>query len=303
MLTVADPSQNAIAAVVQTNDYNEVSPDSHWAKVGDTVTLRYVEELEYYFPDTGEIIEDFDAFYESQNPRHYASRPVVYEDREYTVCALVVVPSTINYRYYGAEQYVLNAEMFKRDSGTDSVMYWCFNTTDEAEPEMEAFLADYTENVQTFYDYEGRATYEEEFEDFRSLFFTMGGALSLIIGLVGVLNFINAVLTGILARKRELAVLQSVGMTGRQLKAMLIYEGLYYTVLALLASLVLTVCLGPLIGNAASNIFWFFSYRLTVTPVLLILPVFLLLGAAVPLATYRTVAKHTIVERLREAES
>ena len=38
-----------------------------------------------------------------------------------------------------------------------------------------------------------------------------------IIGLVGVLNFINAVLTGILARKRELAMLQSVGMTGKQM--------------------------------------------------------------------------------------
>ena len=42
-----------------------------------------------------------------------------------------------------------------------------------------------------------------------------GGALSFIVGLVGVLNFFNAILTGILARKRELAVLQSIGMTGK----------------------------------------------------------------------------------------
>ena len=298
-----DPSQNAIAAVLNVDDYNDILENSHWAKVGDTVTLRYTEDWEYYFPDTGEIIEDFAAFYSSQDPRRWAERPTVYEDREYTVCALVVVPYTIGYRFFGTDEYILNADVFKRDSGTDSVMYWCFNTTDESEPAVEAFLADYTETVQPLYDYESRAAYASKFEGFRGMFFALGGALSLIIGLVGVLNFVNAVLTGILTRKRELAVLQSVGMTGKQLKVMLICEGLYYTLLALLASLTLTVCLGPVIGNGLTGVFWFFTYRLTVMPILLILPVFLLFGALVPLWTYRAVAKRTIVERLREIES
>ena len=168
---------------------------------------------------------------------------------------------------------------------------------------MESFLAEYTENVQPLYDYESRASYVAEFEGFKGMFATMGGALSLIIGLVGILNFINAVLTGILTRKRELAVLQSVGMTGKQLKSMLVYEGLYYTILALLVSLVMTVCLGPLLGNAVSGVFWFFSYRFTIVPILIILPVFVALGVLVPLWTYRSVAKRTIVERLREAEA
>ncbi|MCI8329676.1 MAG: ABC transporter permease, partial [Oscillibacter sp.] len=195
------------------------------------------------------------------------------------------------------------AERFKQDTGTASVMTYLFNTTDEAEADMEAFLAEYTQSVQPLYDYESRATYVAEFEGFRGMFLTMGGVLSLIIGLVGVLNFINAVLTGILTRKRELAVLQSVGMTGKQLKTMLVYEGLYYTLLALLVSLVMTVCLGPLVGGAVGDIFWFFTYRLTVAPIVMILPVFLALGALVPLLTYRAVARHTVVERLREAES
>ena len=214
----------------------------------------------------------------------------------------MTVPGSIDYRFYGADQYVMNAEVFKRDSGTASVMHWCFNTTDEAGPEMEAFLADYTENVQTLYGYESRASYASEFEGFQRMFFTMGGALSFIIGLVGVLNFLNAILTGILTRKREFAVLQSVGMTGKQLKTMLVYEGLYYTLLSLLVSLAMTVVLGPLVGTAVGEIFWFFPYRLTVVPILVILPIFLALGALVPLWTYRSVARHTIVERLREAE-
>ena len=214
------------------------------------------------------------------------------------------IPNSISYRYrvLGCDEFILGAERFKQDTGTGSVMTYLFNTTDEAEAGMEAFLAEYTESVQPLYDYESRATYVAEFEGFRSMFLTMGGALSFIIGLVGVLNFVNAVLTGILTRKRELAVLQSVGMTGKQLKTMLVFEGLYYTLLALAVSLVMTVCLGPLVGSAVGDVFWFFTYRLTVAPIVMILPVFLALGALVPLWTYRAVSKRTIVERLREAE-
>ena len=39
-----DPSQNAIAAVCYTDDFGELTDDYQFAKMGDTVTLRYVEE-------------------------------------------------------------------------------------------------------------------------------------------------------------------------------------------------------------------------------------------------------------------
>ena len=302
---LSDPSQKAIAAVYMTDDYNATRWGSNWAKLGDTVTIRHITEMEYFYRDTGEVFgyEDVDAAINGDRP--WGERAKTYEDIDYTVCALVRIPNTISYRYktLGSDEFILGAERFKRDTGTDSVMTYIFNTADEAEPAMEAFLAEYTESVQPLYDYESRATYAAEFEGFRSMFMTMGGALSLIIGLVGVLNFINAVLTGILTRKRELAVLQSVGMTGKQLKTMLVCEGLYYTVLALAVSLAMTVVLGPLLGNVLGDVFWFFSYRLTVAPVLVILPIFLVLGALVPLLVYRSVARRTIVERLREADA
>ena len=299
---LSDPSQKAIAAVYLSDDYNATQWGSNWAKLGDTVTIRYITETEFFYRDTGEIFTDVDAAIESGRP--WGERATVYEDIDYTVCALVQVPRSISYRYrvLGSDDFILGAEQFKQDTGTNSVMTYLFNTTDEAEADMEAFLAEYTESVQPLYDYESRASHVAEFEGFRNMFITMGGALSFIIGLVGVLNFVNAVLTGILTRKRELAVLQSVGMTGKQLKTMLVFEGLYYTLLALAVSLVMTVCLGPLVGSAVEDIFWFFTYRLTVLPIVVILPIFLALGALVPLWTYRSVAKHTIVERLREAE-
>lgn len=289
----------SIAAVYSDDDYGEPRPDSHWAKLGDTVTIRYVEEWEHYNPLTGEVFPEGTNL---DTVAGYASRAKRWRDVDYTVCALVCVPSSLSYRYYGSDEFILNDQTFCTDSGTDSVMLYAFDTTDEANAAMESFLADYTENQNPQFDYESKATYVAQFESFRSMFLMLGGTLSFIIGLVGILNFFNAILTGILTRKREFAMLQSVGMTGRQLKQMLVYEGLCYSLGAALLSLAIALLMGPLVGSAVENLFWFFTYRFTILPIFLLLPVFVLLGSLVPLGIYRSVAKLTIVERLRETE-
>ena len=294
-----EPGSRKIAAVYADDDYGSAELDSHWARLGDTVTVRYVEETAYVDPDTGIAYaspEDVPA------GANWVAQPVKYRDVEYEVAALVTVPSAFSYRYYGADEFILNDQTFLRDSGTSDVMYYAFDTTDEANDAMEEFLRDYTENVNPQFDYESKALYAAEFEGMRSMFQLCGGALSFIVGLVGVLNFFNAILTGIIARKREFAVLQSIGMTGRQLKAMLVYEGLFYALGAAVISLILTLALCPVAFTAVGSLFWFFTYRLTLTPFLIVVPVFALLGVLVPLAVYRSVSKSTIVERLREVD-
>ncbi len=302
-----DPNQNAIAAVCYADDDGNVEPGSCTVQVGDVMKLRQASEWCYYDTATGEEItlEEANARLIQEMGRvSYERRAKTYTEETYTVCALVTVPSAISFRYgfVGACDYVLGAERFQRDTGTDNVMIYVFDTTDEANGAMEDFLASYTETVFPEYDYESKQTYMAHFEDFRGMFLALGGVMSLIIGLVGVLNFINAVLTGILTRKRELAVLQAVGMTGMQLKTMLVWEGLYYTFLALALSTALSAIIPALAGDAVEKMFSFFTYRFTLVPVAWVMPVFLLLGTLVPLAVYRAVAKMTIVERLRETD-
>ena len=293
-----EPGGRYVAAVYNEDDYGNAEMDSHWARLGDTVTLRYVEEYEYYDPDTGEVYpDDMDL-----SQVNWVSRAVKYRDVDYEVAALVTVPLAFSYRYFGADEFILNDQIFLRDSGTDCAMYYAFDTTEEANPAMESFLADYTENVDPRFDYESKASYAAEFDSMRSMFSLLGGALSFIVALVGVLNFFNAIFTGIMVRRREFAVLQSIGMTGKQLKTMLVYEGLFYALGAVVAALILAVVFSPLLGTAMSSLFWFVTYRFTAVPILAVLPAFALLGVLVPLAVYRSVAKRTIVERLRETE-
>ena len=294
-----EPGSRAIAAVYAEDEYGSADQNSHWARLGDTVTLRYIEQSEFYDPDTGEV---WAAYEDIPDGANYIERPTQYRDVDYTVTALVSVPSALSYRYYGNDEFILNDKTFVQDTGTDSVMYYAFDTTGEANAAMEAFLANYTENVDPTLDYESKATYAGEFESMRSMFLLLGGALSFIVGLVGVLNFFNAVLTGIIARRRELAVLQAVGMTGRQLRAMLVWEGLLYALGAAVLALALAVALGPVAFHALESLFWFFTYRLDLTPFLWVTPLFALLGAGIPLLTVRAAARHTLVERLRAVE-
>lgn len=293
-----DPSQNAIAAVYETDDYSHVELGSQWAKIGDQLTLRYIDTWEYYDTRTGEVVTDLD----SANTEYLDTKVTKYHEVTYTVVALVTMRRSMSYRYYGSDQFVLNADVFKRDTNTSNVMTYLYDTSDKANADMENFLADYTENIEPAIDYESKQSYIEEFDGFRNMFLLLGGVLSGVVGLVGILNFLNGVLTSILTRKREFAMLQSIGMTGRQLKTMLAYEGILYALFAIGVSLLLSLCTAPLLNKTMSSMFWFYTYRFTLLPLLVVAPIFLLMGVALPLIAYRFTVHQTIVERLRESE-
>ena len=226
-------------------------------------------------------------------------------DVDYTVCAYVTVPHSMSFRYYTTGySFVLPIEKLNHDSRQESIpMFYLFDTPDDiSEASAENYLADLTANDLSELMYESKATLRAEFEDFQNMFLLLGGLLCAIIGLVGVLNFFNAMMTGILSRHREFAVLQAVGMTNRQLKTMLIYEGLFYAMSSVAAAFILSLAVGPLAGKMLGSMFWFFEYRFTILPVLLTIPVFLLLGWLIPCMMYDNTAKCSVVEQLRDAQ-
>jgi putative ABC transport system permease protein len=295
--TLDAPGQNNIAAVYTTDDYGRTENESNWAQIGDKVTLRYVEDWEFRNANTGKPIDD-----PTLTNEEYIIVDVKYREITYTVTALVTVPGPLGFRYISGAQFVLPADRFCSDTGTQKIMNYAFDTDDSAEAGMTRFLENYTEKVAPDLDFESKASQASEFESIRRMFLLLGGALSAVVGLVGILNFFNAIMTSILSRRRELAMLQSVGMTGRQLKAMLIWEGELYALYAGAGSLILCIVMGPMLKKIISGFTWFFTYRLTLWPVLAMIPLFLMLGAALPLAVSRVLEKQTIVERLRGAE-
>jgi len=296
---VYDPAKKAVAVVVPTDDYGKALPDTTSRKVGDKMWLRFVEEWEYVARETGEVYASPDDIPETVA---YEERAKKYHDVEYTVAALVAMPGSLSYGYsmLESEEIVINAQNFIADSGNDDIMYYAFDTSDAATAGMEEFLSDYTENIDPALDYQSKQTYIDEFNSFRNMFALLGGTLSAIIAVIGVLNVFNAILTGITSRRRELAMLQSIGMTAKQLRRMLVIEGLLYTLGAVALAAVLVLAISPFAGEAVGGIFFWFSYKPTYWPLFVAAPVFAAVGVLIPLASVHRMQRNSVVDRLRE---
>ena len=289
----------AIAMVVPVDDYGNVTKPEYYPKVGTTQVVTYVEDGYFVDKRTGKQIDE-------NTPQEFWDYSIVKShDVEYTICAYVTVPHSMSYRCGSlGYSFVLPADRLAADGRYRlTPMFYLFDTPDEASEEAaEHYLAQLTAGAASGPMYESKALLRAEFQDFRNMFLLLGGLLCAIIGLVGILNFFNAIMTGILSRRREFAVLQAVGMTGRQLKFMLVWEGLLYSLGAAGAALLLSVLLNVPVENLLEKAFWFFSPHFTIVPVLLTLPVFALLGCAIPAGMYRRAVRQSIVERLHEAE-
>ena len=127
----------------------------------------------------------------------------------------------------------------------------------------------------------------------------LASGISIVLILIGILNFVNVMLTGVYTRRKELAVLESVGMTHSQVRKMLMFEGVYYGSITL--GLVLTL------GNALLALVAYMSKE-TVDYAVFYYPwqYLLLLGAGmflicmfVPGLVYYFIAKESVTERLR----
>ena len=291
---------NAIAVVVSTDDYGNVSNLDFYPPVGSTQTITYIDEGHYIDSRTGNLCDE-------NTPAEYVQLQLSSShDVDYTVCAYVIVPYSMSSRHYSpGYSFVLPIEKLNHDSMQESIpMFYLFDTPDDiSEASAEDYLADLTADDLSGLMYESKATLRAEFESFQTMFLLLGGLLCAIITLIGILNFINAIMTGILSRRREFAVLQAVGMSNKQLKTMLIYEGLFYALGSSIAALILSILINPLIGSLLESMFWFFSANFTIIPVLLVIPVFALFGWLIPSILYGQAAKQSVVERLRESEA
>lgn len=225
------------------------------------------------------------------------------KETEYEVMAIVEIPASMTDQTSPVNG--VQAVLPKQDV-QNSLYSWCFGISYEVEEEyLEQFtqaVKDYSENVNKNMGYLTKDSLEEGFQTMIGSIRMIGIALSAVIALIGVLNFINSVVTGILARKHEFAVLCSIGMTEQQLKRMLLEESLYYVLISGGISLILGTALSRVLLLALNNVIMFFSYRPNFLAFAIMFPLFFMMAVLVPHLAYNRMKKESIVERLRNTE-
>ena len=272
-------------------------PRKNYPKVGEKITVVYGEYYDVIDIRTGEPADE-------KTPKEYTySSAGNTIETEYTVCAYVTVPFEIGFRRdepgYGL---VLNKDTFMADSVWEVIPTYVAIDTDNPEDEalIENYLANLTADDSNSIVYESKETIRAEFMQFKHMFIMVGGVLCAIIGLVGILNFFNAVMTEIISRSKELAVLQAIGMTGKQLKQMLITEGLLFAGGSALLALIISLILNPLEIAAINSMMWFCTGKFTILPVVITFPVFVIIALGVSILLYNKMQKESVVERIRE---
>lgn len=220
---------------------------------------------------------------------------------DFTIMAKVRTnENTVTTRNTGSTRFYLPTEIYLPLCDQPHLVSFPFNVKAGAEVEMEEFLNSYIDSIEPGMDFASKETYVSSFDSLTSLIITIGGALSIIIGIIGIANFVNSVLTSVITRKKEFAMLQSIGMTGKQLKRMLAIEGLYYAIGTIITSAVLGVLSSVIIVRGVSRSIWFFTYHFVMWPMLVIYPFLILVTATIPALLYRQIAKVSIIERLRQ---
>ncbi len=223
------------------------------------------------------------------------------ESYDFTIMAKVRTnENTTTTRNTGTTRFYIPTEIFLPLCDNPHLVSFPFNVKSNTVSEMEEFLDNYVKSIEPNMDFTSKETYIDSFYDLTSLIITIGGALSVIIGFIGIANFINSVLTSIITRRKEFAMLQSIGMTGKQLKHMLSYEGLFYAVGTILTSMILGTISSMVIVKGISNGIWFFTYHFVMYPMLAVYPFLLILTILLPTILYRQTVKISLVERLRK---
>lgn len=194
---------------------------------------------------------------------------------------------------------ILPMKSYREVYGETQPMTAVFNVADSYREAAEEWMEDYSRNVEKHLDYISYRTYEKEFRESKAAYTIIGSVLGAILALIGMLNFVNVTVTSMLARQKEMAVLGAAGMTQKQMKQMLAWEGITYIGAAVLITATFGTGIGYFICEMLVGNMWAFRYHFTLLPVLLILPFMLAAAVLVPLAFYRKMNRKSIVERLR----
>lgn len=126
----------------------------------------------------------------------------------------------------------------------------------------------------------------------------IGFGIVAILAVIGIMNYINTSVGNIQSRRKEISIMESVGMSEHQVRKMLVWEGLFYTggviLLTLTAGLGITYAIYQSV-NYMGAAFWF-----PIVPFFIACILLLTVCIAVPLLAYKQMEKSgSLVERIR----
>ena len=232
------------------------------------------------------------------------------EEKTCTILAKATVVATEYETYAGANgaTYIggdapflyMSDTKFKELYEEPTIFSYSFDAEQGEKENLEGLLADFT-GENTSVAYTSTKLLQEQLASNRNIVLLVGGMIGVILAFAGLINFTNMMVTNIITRRHEFAAMQSIGMTNRQLRRLIIDEGLYYAAGADVIGGLLAAILGLTVLKNVLNSpsMWYFTLRFTLVPALFIAAIYLILAAIIPVVVLHFFNKGSVVERLR----
>lgn len=143
-------------------------------------------------------------------------------------------------------------------------------------------------------------------EQFHQMYFSIGllgnGAAILLI-VIGLINFVNVMLTGVMARKNEFAIMESIGTTKKQIRKILTLEGGFYALISIILIMTFGNAFLLLVANAVPSIADYAKFEYPLSLVIGLIIAIFVICLCVPSFVYSFISRETIIERLHNFEN
>ena len=165
-------------------------------------------------------------------------------------------------------------------------------------------------SLQAIVDGSGRLqmrTWKNEYDTWENAIQMTRGAcyaFIIILAAISIMNLINTMINSVHVRKKELGMMQAIGMSDRQLMKMLQLEGIFYTV----GTLIISIGVGSLAGYPLFlyakriGMFDISTYHYPVTAAIIIILTLFVIQMLLAIFIAKSVRKDSLIERIRFSE-
>lgn len=169
-----------------------------------------------------------------------------------------------------------------------------------------AFSKETEQKVKAVFGEDKQISYESKLERYSEMknsetqVKVLGNSIGFMIAMLAVLNYLNMMAAGIQNRSKEFAVLESIGMTTKQIKKMLRTEGIGYAAISIIFSMSAGLPVSYAVFNSSNP--YRISFSVPWMSNLILFLAVLVLCMTAPVLIYKKTQKLSIIERLRNSE-
>lgn len=169
------------------------------------------------------------------------------------------------------------------------------NQLEQIDSELQAINSTLTNSEWRFTSSVGKV------EEFNQMFYSLnllGNGAAVLLIVIGLINFINVMLTGVVARKNEFAIMESIGTTKKQIIKILTLEGGIYAAISTLLIMTFGNAFLMLVAKAVPNMANYAKFEYPVVLVISLIAAIFVICLSVPAIVYKATSDETVIERL-----